>query len=113
MSHLPPEDSISLDDMVKFAKFQLCLKNKVLMKDPIWDDYTREEIMAEFYAHQFSFSEKAKLEFEASIKLNESGLDDFAQWADKQMANEKDLVGDSLGSAEERVEFDPKEIMGE
>src|SRR6185436_4910131 len=73
MSHLPREDSISLDDMVKFAKFQLCLKNKVLMKDPIWDDYTREEIMAEFYAHQFSFSEKAKLEFEASIKLNESG----------------------------------------
>lgn len=101
-------------ELVKFAKFHLAKKTNKLLKDPIWDLYTSEEIMAEFYAHNFidnpnQFKEK----FESEIGDVFGEVEDFNAWADREMTKEAKIREQTLSGMEDRVAFDPKNIMGE
>lgn len=101
-------------ELVRFAQFHLAKKTGRLMKDPIWDDYTREEIMAEFYAHNFvdnpnQFREK----FEMEIGDVYGEVDEFSAWADREMAKEAKIRDETLDGMEDRVAFDPKNLMGD
>lgn len=103
-----------LDDLVTYARFQLCLKTKTLMKDPIWDTYTKEEILAEFYAHQFTTNKEFLKQFELELNIADGVVDDFADWADKQIAKEAEIRAKTLESMEEKVSFNPADsVMGE
>lgn len=107
------EQAKTLAEYVEYAKFQLCVKNNRLMKDPIWDTYTNEEILLEFYAHQFEVSKEFRIRFEQELGANSQDVDDFAAWADKQMAKDATEREKLMGEAEDKVRFSPNDVMGD
>lgn len=107
------EGGKGFDGFVRFAKFQLCVLNKVLLKDPIWDRYTSEEILMEFFAHEFQLSKELRAEFEASLGDINGKIDEFAAWADKQIAEEEKIRKMTLDSTEDKITFDPGSVMGD
>lgn len=111
ISELP--NPYSMKDLIRYAKFTLATKTHRLLKDPIWDKYTVEELLMEFYAHQFKDNPKFMEEFEAQIGAHESVVNDFASWADKQIAEEAKIRDKIMGGTEENVSFTPDMIMGE
>lgn len=112
MAQLP--DTYSLDQLVHFAKFQLAALTRTLLKDPIWDTYTIEEILVEYFAHQFHNNKEARTLFEAQLSDVSGAIDEFSDWADKEMAKEAKIREQTLGGTEDSVKFNPGEdIMGE
>lgn len=110
LSELPSPYNIY--DLVRYAKFQLAAMTKTLLKDPIWDTYTAEEILVEFFGHQFLEDEDLKADFEKQIGLANKGVDDFADWADKQMAKSQIENEKILGGLEDKISFNPN-TMGD
>lgn len=110
-SQLP--DPYSMKDLIKYAKFTLAQKSGRLLKDPIWDTYTVEELLMEFFAHQFYDSKELRMQFEESLNYADGTVDDFAAWADKQMAEEGKIRDKLMGEAEDKVKFSPADVMGE
>lgn len=110
LSQLP--DTFSTKDLVRYAKFYLAAKTKTLMKDPIWDNYTSEELLIEFFAYRFQ-DESFRVPFEQQLDTRSGVVDEFAAWADKEMKKEAKIRDKILGGLEDRVSFDPKDIMGE
>lgn len=102
-------------DLVRYAQFQLAAKTHRLMKDPIWDNYTEEELLMEFFAHQMNESEEFRKEFEVQMGANINGaVDDFDAWADKQMAEEAKIRDKIMGQTEDKISFSPDEdLIGE
>jgi hypothetical protein len=111
MSQLPSPYSIK--DLVRVAKFTLAHRTGRLLKDPIWDEYTVEELLAEYFAHAFIESEEFKSQFERDINSSPAYVDEFADWADKQIAEEGKIRETTLGQLEDNVSFDPTDVIGE
>lgn len=110
-SQLP--DRYSKEDLIRYAKFQLARRAKRLLKDPIWDEYTEEELLIEFYSHQFEDNEKFKVEFEQELGKSADKIDDFAAWADKKIAEDAKIRDMTMGQAEDHVKFSPNDVMGD
>lgn len=110
LSELPSPYNIF--DLVRYAKFQLASMTKTLLKDPIWDSYTAEEILVEFFGHQFVESDELKAEFEKQIGIHNEGVDNFADWADKEMAKSKIDNEKILGGLKDNISFNPN-TMGD
>jgi hypothetical protein len=106
-SQLPPEGAtFTFEDLIQYAKFQLSVQKRVLLKDSIWDQYTDEELLAEYYANLFQKNEDARLEFQ---KLIEGGDDDeFLAWANKKARQAKEER--ESGADLEEVEFTPEGV---
>lgn len=102
----------SMKDLVRFAKFQLSHKSGRLMKDPIWDLYTPEEILVEFFAHRFTADKDLRGQFEALIGMGDEAIDDFAAWADKEIKKNQEERKNNMGEVQDRVEFTP-DIIGD
>ncbi len=63
-SQLPGKDSgITSFDYIAYARHHLCNKRNVLFLDPIWDRYSNEDILVEFFATQFDENEEFRNEF--------------------------------------------------
>lgn len=103
----PEDEGMSLSDFARYAKFQLCEERKVLTKDPIWDTYTDEELIIEYFAILCSKDEGLKKEFEGifSGTLTESDY----EWMERMAAQEEKAIDDMKDSEEENedFEFDP------
>ena len=103
LSQLPPQQNmIDFEDFLQFAKFQLCESRKILLKDPIWDSYTKEEILIEYFAMVFSINEDFKKSFENF--LNEGyedslSIEEVYDWFDEQIEK------DNREKAEKEAEF--------
>lgn len=104
-SNLPVE-SYGMDEFLKFAQFQLCVKTHRLMKDPIWDTYTKEELLAEFYAHIFRENKEEREAFEASIGAKE----DMYDWLDRMVEQSQEENRKILEGTEDSVEFTPETL---
>ena len=108
IAKLPPKDEdIEFEDFIQFAKFELCMNTQTLMKDPIWEEYTAEEILVEYYASLFH---KNKDLADAFIRRM-SGIEDdeyqsFADWADEQDAEDAKI----LEGEEDSISFNPQEL---
>lgn len=104
-SKLPPEEEgMNFEDLVHYAKFQLCATNHRLMKDPIWDEYTSEEILIEYYALLFHNSEEQAKKFLQRMNgVNESDYD----WILEQSEELETTMG---AGEEDSVSFKPDEI---
>ena len=108
-----PDGVITLEDYVRYAKFFLASKTHKLMKDPIWDSYTTEELLAEFFAHQFEVNKRFLETFEDDMMDELGKSDDFSDWADKQMAKDRREKEKLLGEMDQRISFDPtKDLIG-
>lgn len=113
ISQLP--NPYSLNDLLKYAKFILAEKSGRLLKDPIWDEYTIEELLMEFFAHQFHTNKEFLTEFESAngLAFTQDSLEDFVAWADKQIAEEGKIKEKLLDESEEKVSFSPDDVLGE
>lgn len=111
-SQLPPGDT-DMNDFLNYCKFQLCVFSNRLMKDPIWNEYTSEELLAEFYAHTFTKKQDYLKEFEMFL-ANEGGeILEFDAWADMQIKKNQDEKLAKAKKLEDSVAFSPEDVMGE
>lgn len=110
MSQMP--EIVTVKDFVRFCKFHLAVKTHRLMKDPIWDTYTSEDIITEFFAHKFHTDKDFKAEFEFEAGMSKSFVDDFAAWADQQIRQAAKDIKQKLNETEDKVSFNPA-TMGE
>lgn len=101
------------NDFVRWAKFQLCMVTRRLTKDPIWDLYTPEEILIEYYSHQFEKNKKFLLEFEMSLNSVNGVVDDFSAWADKQIEKSRKEREELEATLEHSVSFSPTDVLGD
>lgn len=108
MSQMPPQEAgATLEDYVRFAKFQLSIDKHVLMEDPIWDKYTDEGILVEYMANLFMKNPEKLKQFEAKLL----GADeDIYDWFDKKIAENQKEMSDKIESMEESVKFVPDTI---
>lgn len=98
-------------DFVEHARFSLCVKNKILMKDPIWDSYTDEELLTEYYAHVYTAVKEARESF-VNLYLQREGtgeVEDWINWADKQIDTAKKETEEGMVDS---IDFDPsKDVL--
>lgn len=100
---LPPgdDDSFELDDFVAYCKFQLCRATNRLIKDPIWDEYTVEEILVEYYALLYHNNEEQAQEF--LKKLSGVSQNDY-DWI---LAQDEENTQEVLDKEGDSIKFDP------
>ena len=109
MSNLPPEGAdVVFDDWVRYAKYKLCKNFNVLMKDPIWEKYTDEELLVEYFALIFETNEEEREKFKANARGVE---DDVLDWFDEEEVKDNKKRKESLKEVEDFT-FSP-EKMGE
>lgn len=66
-SHLPDLDDFGESELIDFAKWQICKVKSVLFNDPIWENYTKEEILVEYFAIRFDESKELLEEFKSKL----------------------------------------------
>ena len=112
LAKTPPGDGTTLEDLVNYAKFALCKMSRRLWKDPIWDQYTDEEILIEYFANLFAKDEKVCKDFEVSI---DSGTeiygDDIYDWLDKKVAENQKEQEKKLSELPDRISFSPEQSI--
>jgi hypothetical protein len=110
MSNLPPEE-VETDyyDFVRYCKFQLCKATQKLMKDPTWDKYEDEDIIAEYYAYIYSKDGEPKDKFEAAL-LSDGYNEDIYAWLDKMVENNQKEMKERAEKLENEVEFTPDSL---
>ena len=107
-AHTPPGDESSLSDLISFAKFFLCKRAGRLWKDPIWDQYTDEEILVEYFAHLFSDDKGAKEEFELDLNHEEGMVDEDAYaWLERKVAENQEEMKKKMEELPEKISFSP------
>ncbi len=107
---LPPEsyDKTTFGDFVEHAKTTLCIATKTLLKDPIWDNYTDEEILVEYFIHIYAKDNKKRDEFENEIKGQNFTEDDWMDWVNKEEAKaNKEREEKLLAESEDDLSFTP------
>lgn len=72
------------------------MNTNTLMKDPIWDEYSDEELLAEFFAHIYAKDEESANELKAEVTGEKVSDDEWLEWADSQMADAPEEYEDSL-----------------
>lgn len=108
-SFTAPGDEMSLDDLVIFAKFFLCRKSRRLWKDPIWEDYTDEEILIEYFAHLYAEDKTAKEEFEMDLNHEEGIVDEDAyEWLERKVKENQEELKKKIEELPEKISFSPE-----
>jgi len=103
LAMLPPED-IKFSDFVNYAKFNLCMKNHILMKDSVWDNYTDEDILVEYFAFLYYSNEKIRSQFEGILN-GES--EDLMDWFKKMEAKNKEDLDNYLREVPDDLSLKP------
>lgn len=81
-----PDANITKEDIINYAKWQICKSRNVLWKDPIWDDYTPEDILVEYFAILFDDNEENKEAFAQKLKpVTEEVYDWFTEMEKKHL----------------------------
>lgn len=107
-AHTAPGEELGMDDFVNYAKFFLCKTSKTLWKDPIWDDYTDEEIMIEYFAHLFTIDVDARKKFEVEINAGtEIYGEDIYDWLDRKVKENQAENRKVLDAMPEKISFSP------
>lgn len=103
----PPEGAReTLEDYVNYCKFQLCIVNNKLMKDPVWESYDDADILSEYFAHAMVKDEDFAKEFIMQLK----GIDtDVYNWLDAQVEqNQKEFKEMAMDQdLEDEIDFAP------
>lgn len=100
---------IDYQDFIRLAKFHICEKRGLMLKDRIWDQYSDEEILVEYYAILYRENKNAREDFETI--LDGYDVEDF-DWMDEMVQKNKSAVEKKkkeLESLEDEITFDPKE----
>jgi hypothetical protein len=100
------EDDLDEEAMVQFAKWQICKIKNVLFHDPIWDNYTTPEILAEFFSIKFDENEDLRKKFEAQLVTIKKADED---WILRMAAKHAKEQAEKQGKIKEESSKKPKE----
>jgi hypothetical protein len=104
----PPGENTTIEDMVQMAKHALCRLTNTLWKDPIWDQYTDEEILVEYFAHRFCTNADAKKEFEVEIDAGKDLYgEDIFDWLDRKVKQNQEEMQKKLDEMPDKVSYTP------
>ena len=80
------DGKVSYDALVITARSFLGRETKTLYNDPIWDEYTPEEILIEFFQYKFAKDEDFKKDFEVECNVKDLQKEDTMDWLDEMVA---------------------------
>lgn len=90
-----PED-VDEQALFNFAKWQICKVRNVLWNDPVWDSYTAQEVLAEYFAIKFDESSELRAEFERGMSgVKKSDLDWLEERAERHRKSQEAAAEDS------------------
>lgn len=106
-----PDDGISLSDFVIFCKMHLCNTYKIPTKSTVWDEYTDEDIIIEYFSIKFLKDTSFKDEFISqkngtSLMDHTMDEDEFFKWAEKQEMDQKKEL-EKLKAEGDTIHFSP------
>ncbi len=107
---LPSKETLEMEDFLRVAKFSLCKLSNTLWKDPIWDTYTDEDLMVEYYSHLYSSDKDAKEEFESVAGFSDYEKDSLYNWLLEQAAEEEKMFEKRDENLEDVVSLNPSEL---
>lgn len=102
--------SPTFDDVARYMQLDLCVRTNRLMKDEVWEKYTREEIMVEYFAHRFHRSKEEATDFAVLIGLGEK--DTFEDWAEQEEAQQIRDREEKLKGLADTIKFSPSDVKG-
>lgn len=105
-----PPEGMNYGEFLEVIKTYLCFETKTLFKDPIWDTYSDEELIIEYYARLFKNSPERREEFEAEIDKKdvlESEYDEFLKFADKGIEKNREELEEKADKLEDSLSFTP------
>lgn len=105
-----PLNPTDFNDFLRLAKFHLCKKTHTLWKDPIWESYSDEELLIEYFSLIFSENKEYKTQFELEIGKTDVELEATFAWLDEQVEKNKENMDREETSLEDVVTFSPSEI---
>ena len=86
------------EHLIDYAKWQLCKSRNLLFNDPIFKEYTKEEILVEFFSIKFDEDEKLKEAFKLEMQgVNKSDLDWFEKMEKLYQEKAEEETKSSLG----------------
>jgi len=109
----PPKGNSSLHELLRVAKQFLCNQTRTLWNDPIWDRYSDEEILVEYYAYQFSINEEFLGDFESQIGKENFVSDDLLDWFDEQIEENKKELEAKAAKLDDDFSVSPNELIGD
>ena len=78
LSGMPPEKvEPTYEDLIYYARFQLSVEKRIPFNDTIFDSYTDEELLVEWYAILFYRNEELRNKFEITLNGGISDDSDF------------------------------------
>ena len=108
-SVMAPGDDSTLGDFVMFCKFFLCKQTHRLWKDPIWEEYTDEEILIEYFSHLFYADKGARAEFEVrEFSGTETYGEDIYDWLDRKVAENQAENKKKLDEMPDKISYSPE-----
>jgi hypothetical protein len=113
-AHTPPGEDFTTLDLIQTGKFYLCKTLGYLWEDPIWDKYTDEEILVEYFAHLFSKDETFRKDFEVQIDAGTQVYgNDIFDWLDKMVEENQAEMKQKLEEMPDKISFSPDKDVEE
>lgn len=109
-SEVPDPETMDHEVFLNFAKWQVCKVRNVLWNDPVWDAYTDEEIVIEFFAIRFDESKEFRAEFGSKLTVVKSDDYDWLERMEAKYFAEKQstIKSDAAPQDVEPIEFEEK-----
>lgn len=102
-SDVEDPENFTLQHLVQHAKFALCESRKVLMEADVWDRYTDEHILLEYYAMLYNVNKQMREEFEDFV--TSTVTEDQVDWMDEMMAKNKEELKKYVEADQEAEAF--------
>lgn len=96
------------------GKFYLCKTLGYLWKDPIWDDYTSEEILIEYFSHLYAKDDELRKSLEVVLDVGaEMYGEDVYDWLDRMIEENQAEMSKKLEEMPDKVTFTPDKDVEE
>lgn len=100
------DTSLTVDDLVIMARAYLSRETHTLYNNPIWDEYTKEEIIIEYFSYRFVREQDLRETFEKEHNVKDAEKEGIYDWLEEQAQSD----GDAEPEFEESIDFDPREV---
>ena len=81
LNTLMATESVTYEELGDFFKWQICKIRNVLWLDPIWDQYTFQDLAVEYFGILFDENEEYANEFLG--RITQTDEEEFVDWAAK------------------------------
>lgn len=80
----------------------------MLWNDPLWDSYTDEELLIEYFSHVFASDEAARKNFEVEMDVGADIYgEDIYDWLDSKIKENQEEMTQKLDNLPEKISYVP------